>query len=151
MTPARPSSARESPAAGFVFHDMADDMIVFYDAECGFCSGLVQYLLRQESASAVRFAPLGGETATRAGISTELGRKTIVVLEDGKTYVRSRAVRRVMDRLKGPWAGVSKAMGIIPTPLVDVGYRVVATIRRRLPSSSSCRLPTPQERSRFLP
>ncbi len=130
---------------------MSDQPIVFYDSDCGFCTGAVRFVLDHETTPRLRFAPLNGETAAQTGIRPELGLKTIIVHDNGKTYIRSRAIRHIMENMGHPWQRRAKWFSAIPAPLSDVGYRLVASVRRHLPGSSQCGILPPEHRQRFLP
>lgn len=129
----------------------ADTPIVFYDSDCGFCSGVVRFVLDHEVEPRLRFAALDGQTARDAGIDPKLGLRSMIVMDGEKVYLRSRAVRHAMLHMGGKWIRFSRLMGLIPPPLADVGYRVVARMRRLLPGEKSCEILAPEHRERFLP
>jgi predicted DCC family thiol-disulfide oxidoreductase YuxK len=53
--------------------------------------------------------------------------------------------------LGGPWAALGALLWIIPSPLRDLGYRIVSRLRYRLfGKHDACRLPSPAERAVFL-
>lgn len=128
-------------------------IIIFFDGVCGLCNRFVDFLLRRDTQAVFLFAPLQGETAHRllSKNDTEtLG--SIVFWEQGRTFRRSAAVVRVLWKLGGVWACLGWGLWIVPKPLRDLGYNLVAANRYRLfGKKETCRLPTPQERSRFLP
>jgi predicted DCC family thiol-disulfide oxidoreductase YuxK len=65
--------------------------------------------------------------------------------------VRSNAVLALLGELPQPWPSVAAALGWIPRPLRDLGYRLIACWRYRIWGRlESCPLPTPEERVRFL-
>jgi predicted DCC family thiol-disulfide oxidoreductase YuxK len=58
---------------------------------------------------------------------------------------------RVLRELGGEWRVFATVVGVLPTALLNVAYRVVARTRYRLFGRyDSCRLPTPEERARFV-
>jgi predicted DCC family thiol-disulfide oxidoreductase YuxK len=128
--------------------------IVLYDGVCGLCNHAVQFLLRVDRRQVLTFAPLQGETtaalrARHPEISEDID--TVVYIEDGRVYQRSRAFVRLAWQLPYPWRALSW-LWIVPRPLADVVYRLVARIRYRVFGKyDACRLPTPEERARFLP
>ena len=64
---------------------------------------------------------------------------------------RSSAVVGLLRQLGGPWRVVGTLLWLVPRPLRDVGYRVVARSRYRIfGRQDTCRVPTPWERERFL-
>ena len=126
--------------------------IVFFDGICGLCNHTVNFLLSQDSGGALKFAPLQGETATQlvpSEVRADLN--TFVFLNAGKLHYRSGAMARILMQIGGFWRIIGMALWLIPWPLRDAGYRVVSALRYRLfGKRESCRLPTAEERSRFL-
>jgi predicted DCC family thiol-disulfide oxidoreductase YuxK len=75
---------------------------------------------------------------------------TVYLLSDGVVYQRSRAVFHVVSYLPSPWAW-AKGLLWIPSFLADPFYRLVARIRYRIFGRlDQCRIPTPEEKKRFL-
>ncbi|MBK7756243.1 MAG: DUF393 domain-containing protein [Deltaproteobacteria bacterium] len=65
--------------------------------------------------------------------------------------LRSRAVFLTLRELGGVWSWIA-LLRVFPAFLTDLGYRVVASIRYRVWGElDACRLPSPEERARFLP
>ncbi len=128
--------------------------LVLYDGHCGFCDASVQWLLDHDPAGKLRFAPLQGETAAvvraRGGWPDDLD--SIVLVEGGEQLSwRSTAAVRIAGALPWPWR-VLAAAWLVPWPLRDIGYRLVAAVRFRIWGRlDACRLPAPDEAARFLP
>lgn len=133
--------------------------VVFFDGVCGLCNRFVDFILSRDRRGAIRFAPLQGETAMRVlsakcsvpSVKTPAF-DTVVWLDDSnREFVRSAAVVRVLWALGGLWWFIGWLLWLIPRPLRDVGYRLIAANRYRLfEKKDACRLPTPAERERFL-
>ena len=135
------------------FHGaIADHSVVFFDGVCGLCSHSVNWLLARDPEHRLRFAPLQGTTAA-AMISSDLRDRldTLVFVRDGKTYIRTAAVSRILMTLGGRWQMLGAMLWLIPFPLRDLGYRLVSRFRYRMfGKHDACRLPTPAERAVFL-
>lgn len=128
--------------------------IVFFDGVCGFCNHTVDFLLRHDHRGALRYASLQGETAAALlpeSMRAEL--KTLVLWTGGdRRYVRSAAAVRILWRLGGLWKVAAALLWLIPLPIRDLGYRLVARVRYRLfGQRETCRLPTREEAGRLLP
>ena len=126
--------------------------ILFFDGVCGLCNRFVDFLLKHDRHGRVCFAPLQGTTAA-SSLSEDVvhGLDTVVFLEGGQPNCRSSAIVRVFWRLGGVWSVLGTLLWIIPKPIRDLGYRLVAKSRYRLfGKKETCRLPTPEERGRFL-
>lgn len=127
--------------------------LVFYDGECGLCQKSVQWLLNHDSEGRLLFAPLQGTTAadTLSKVPELSGVDSIVFLEDERLYVRSRAIFQIARYLDPGWRWL-RHFRVIPAFLTDLGYRFIAKIRYRVWGKADvCRIPTVEERARFLP
>ena len=130
------------------------DRIVLFDGVCALCNWTVRLLLRIDKHRAFVFAPLQGETAGRfrhrhPEIPSDLD--TFVYIDHGHVYLRSSAFVHAARRLPYPWKAGSW-LWIIPKPLRDLLYRLVARIRYRVFGKyDACPVPEPGTRERFLP
>jgi predicted DCC family thiol-disulfide oxidoreductase YuxK len=127
--------------------------IVFYDGECGLCTGFVQWLLKRDRRRVLRMAPLQGSTAERTiGKPTgDVCEWTIFLLDADGCHERSEAALRILQHLGGMWSllGVFR---IVPRFVRDAVYRFIA--RHRLGwfgGATACRLPSDEERRQLLP
>lgn len=130
---------------------------MLFDGYCGLCDGLVRRLFLADRRGVLRFAPLQG--ATRRAVEARLGRglpeETIVLVTDWRTanacvVTRSDAVAAIA-RIVGGWWRPLAASRILPRRLRDAAYDFVARRRARwFGRLDSCRVPTPEERARFL-
>ena len=127
--------------------------IIFFDGVCGLCNVSVDCVLRWDRRGVFRFAPLQGETAQRlltAADTQELS--SVAVRIEGRIYRKSAAVVRILWQLGTMSRIGGTLLWLIPKPIRDWGYGVVARNRYRwFGKKETCRLPTAQERARFLP
>ncbi len=129
--------------------------LVFFDGYCGMCNRFVDWLLRQPSRCHFRFAPRQGAAfRTLAILHPWLEHcDSIIYLPPGSSLplVRSDAVMGILQETGGWRARLASALGIVPKPLRDLGYRVIARLRHHLSRRrTTCRMPTAEERSLFL-
>lgn len=133
--------------------------LVLYDGLCGFCDATVSWLLRHDPEGRFRFAPLQGETAAallarHPEVPADLD--SIILVEAGpdgaeRLSWHSTAAFRIGARLDQPWRALSW-LRVLPRFLTDLGYRAFARIRYYIwGRREACRIPTPAERTRFLP
>ena len=135
----------------------AQGQTIFFDGNCGLCHGFVRFVLREDlSAQPFCFAPLQGESLR--GTLPEPVRvnlpDSIVVIDDKKSVlVRSSAVIYVMKKLGGLWFVAAMSLSLIPSALRDAGYRVVASVRKKIfgASENICPIVGEPWRARFLP
>jgi len=128
--------------------------ILFYDGVCGLCDRLVQFVLRRDRAARFRFAALQSDVATQT--LGHFGKNaddldTVYVLDgDGKLLSKSRAIFFVLRALGLPWSLVA-VFRVLPAAVTDWFYDRVAHNRYRIwGKRDSCRLPSADERARFL-
>ncbi len=127
--------------------------VVFFDGVCGLCNRFVDFVLRRDPKGLFLFSPLQGETAARRLDTADIADlKTVVVFDGDRAYRKSAAVIRVLGRLGGFWRAAAGLMWIVPRPIRDLGYSWIANNRYAIfGKKETCRLPTAEERSRFLP
>ncbi len=131
-------------------------LIILFDGVCNFCNFWVNFLLDRDKEDKFRFTPLqsekGEELLKKFNLSTiRLGRIDTFVLIDGdQYYVRSTAALLVAKNLPVLWKSLYIFI-IIPRPIRDFLYNLVAKNRYKLfGKREACRIPTPEERSKFL-
>jgi predicted DCC family thiol-disulfide oxidoreductase YuxK len=128
--------------------------VVLFDGVCNLCNGFVNWVIDRDPGNRFRFVPL--QSPAGRAMLTALGRTgdglgTIVLVEQGRGFVRSEAALRIMAGLRTPLRFSRALLGWLPAGLRDLGYRLVAANRYRLfGARESCRMPTPELRSRFL-
>ena len=127
--------------------------ILFFDGVCGLCNHAVDFVMRNDSRSRIRFAPLQGATAAELLESQDVANlNSMVMLEHGRAFRRTAAAVRILWNLGGFWNVLGWLLWVVPAPLRDVAYRLVAATRYRFfGKRETCRMPTPEERSRILP
>lgn len=126
--------------------------IVFFDGVCGLCCKIVDILLSKDKKHKLLFAPLQGETSLSYGIhNAEIEPHTIKVWVKGVVYEKSDAVLIICKVLGMPYA-LLRIFVLIPRVLRNALYTYIAMRRYSwFGKKESCRLPTPEERSYFLP
>lgn len=130
-----------------------DQAVVFFDGVCGLCNSTVDFVMARDERRQFLFAPLQGETAQRELEARDIESLSSMALKvDDKVYRASSAVSRMLWRLGGVWSVLGGLLWLIPWPIRHVGYKSIAALRYKLfGKKESCRMPTPEERERFLP
>lgn len=128
--------------------------IVLFDGHCGFCDGLVRWLIERDPAARLCFAPLQGETAAELRIrhpDIPQDHETVVFVQQDRVYLRSEAAFRLFATLDSPWRHVAR-LGVLPRVFTDWLYRGFARVRYRIFGRlDACPIPSPEEAARFLP
>jgi predicted DCC family thiol-disulfide oxidoreductase YuxK len=137
-------------------------MLVVYDGHCGFCSGWVRWLLRQDRFDRLRFAPSSDSAvqpllAKHPELLTADGLPgTVIVFPDPlndnrRPLSRFAATLALLSQLPRPWPVIAALLGWIPASLSDPVYRLIACYRYRIAGRlESCTLPNSAEQARFL-
>jgi predicted DCC family thiol-disulfide oxidoreductase YuxK len=132
---------------------LADHSVVIFDGVCNLCNGVVDFIIRRDQRAYFRFAsnqsPSGQRLLSRFGVAGgDVG--TMYLIEGDTLYERSSAALHIASRLRFPWSLLSIGLGI-PASIRDAVYDLIAQNRYRLfGRQETCRVPTPDERSRFL-
>jgi predicted DCC family thiol-disulfide oxidoreductase YuxK len=121
-------------------------------------TGFVNFIAENDSRQRIKFGAIqrhgSNLRALGAGRFAEGGSEALstVVLAQGSTiYTKSSAAARALAMLDRPVCYVAGLIYIIPAPLRDVGYRIVAANRYRIfGRSETCRAPSPSFEQRFL-
>ena len=132
--------------------------ILFYDGKCGLCAQSVRFFFGIDRHKRLRFAPLQGETA-QSYLPTNLrdaqSLSTVVYRRSDSDkrslFLRSEAVSRALIDIGGVWCFLGRFLRLIPTPLRDWAYNLIAKNRLKFFPYGTCDLPTEQASERFLP
>jgi predicted DCC family thiol-disulfide oxidoreductase YuxK len=74
----------------------------------------------------------------------------MVLIEDGQLFSRSTASLRIAGRLPFPWR-LAAVFLVVPRPIRDGVYRVVAALRHRIAGrSNACEIPPLEIRERMI-
>lgn len=127
--------------------------IVLFDGVCNLCDSAVQFVLKRDTGKRFLFGSLQGEAGQQYLQKHHLPVdqfNSFVLIEGEKAYTRSTAVLRLLKHLGKGWQ-LLYAFVIIPPFIRDAGYRFIARNRYRwFGKKEECRVPTVEERSRFL-
>lgn len=147
--------------------------VLLYDGVCGLCNRLVRFILRHDAPGTFRFAPLQSGLAARIldrhGYPqrskgdrppcnfADLDTVYVVLNHDSRggnnelLLSRSDAVAFVLKELGGIWRVMGAGIHLLPRPLHNWGYGLVARNRYRLFGRyETCPLPSEAIRARFL-
>ena len=109
------------------------ETILFYDGICHLCHGLVQFILRYETSPTMMFSQLQSAFAKKTLTANDRrDLSTVVVMTHGRIYRQSTAVVHVLWVMGGVWRILAVLLWLIPWPIRNFGYRLVATYRYRI-------------------
>lgn len=127
--------------------------VILFDGECAFCEGSVVFIARRDPRGYFRFgasqSPKAASLLAHHGL-TRASAHSMILIEDGRAFVRSTAALRIATRLTWPWS-LARVFLWVPAPLRDVVYRLVSAVRIRLAGrSNACDIPPPDIRARMI-
>lgn len=122
-----------------------------FDGICVLCSGGASWIMRHDPAARIAFTPaqepIGQALYRHYGLAID---DTYLFLAEGRAYGLSEGYFEVARVLGGAWS-LAAVLRIIPRPLRDAVYRLVARNRYRwFGTADHCALLTPEQRSRML-
>jgi predicted DCC family thiol-disulfide oxidoreductase YuxK len=125
--------------------------VLLFDGVCTLCNGFVQFVIQRDPAGRFQFATLQSDAARRLlQAAPQPLPDTLVLVENGRMFLRSTAALRVARGLKFPWP-LAYVLVVVPRPLRDWLYDIVARNRYRwFGRRDVCMVPTPELRARFL-
>jgi predicted DCC family thiol-disulfide oxidoreductase YuxK len=112
----------------------------------------VQFILRQERRHDLLFvtrdSPLGQDLRRHFRLE---GVESMLWVDGDQASIESNAVLRAARYLGGTWSALAALGSLLPSFLRNWAYRLIARHRRKLSSAAtSCLVPTPEQRERFL-
>lgn len=126
--------------------------LILFDGVCNFCDRSVQFVMKRDPESKFTFASLqsGAGERVKEYYKIDPSLDSMILVEDGTYYTKSTAALKICKNLKGLWK-VFSVLLVIPKPIRDFFYNIVARNRYKwFGKRESCKLPSPEERSRFL-
>ena len=127
--------------------------VVLFDGVCNLCNALVRFVIARDPNAHFQFAALTSDAAKRllqaAGASSALP-DSVVLVDEGRVFIRSDAALRIARRLRFPWR-LAYTLRIVPRGLRDRLYDLIVSRRYRwFGRRDSCLVPSPAIRKRFL-
>ncbi|HHG86142.1 MAG TPA: thiol-disulfide oxidoreductase DCC family protein [Bacteroidetes bacterium] len=127
--------------------------VLIFDGVCELCNTSVNFILKYERRPDLLFS--ASQNLPGRNLLVQFGEdpdavSTIYLVENGKLYSHSTAALRIARRLRFP-LNLLYGFIIVPPFLRNFVYRWIARNRYRwFGKKEICRIPTPEERARFL-
>ena len=133
--------------------DRAQHGIVLFDGTCAFCERSVIFIANRDPAGYFLFgasqSPRATDLLARHGLSRQTTR-SIILIEGDDISLRSTASLKIAARLRFPWS-LLRVFLLVPVPIRDAVYRLVAAIRHRVAGrSNACEIPPREIRARLI-
>lgn len=130
-----------------------DKKIVLFDGVCNFCNSSVNFIIDNDKNDVFRFASLQSEPGQKflKEFNLPLDKfSTIVLIDNEKYFIRSTAALRIARNLKLPY-NLLYVFIIVPPFIRNIFYDIIAHYRYRwFGKKDACRIPTKEERNKFI-
>jgi predicted DCC family thiol-disulfide oxidoreductase YuxK len=130
-----------------------DESIILFDGVCNLCSGFVQFILPRDTEGKYRFASLQSDAGQALLAEYDLPTdelESVVLIEDGESYVKSAAIIQIATGLGGSYRLLSP-FRYLPRSVRDRLYDFVADHRYRwFGKKDRCMIPSEDVQSRFV-
>ena len=128
--------------------------ILLFDGHCNLCNAWVQYVVKRDSSSTIRFASLQSGAGKRLLEEHKIDANyidSLVLFEEERFSVSSNAVLRTLSYFDG-WERHLIFLSVVPRSLRDQVYRFIAKNRYKwFGRREQCMVPTAELSKRFLP
>ena len=127
--------------------------VILFDGVCNFCNSSINFVMDRDPSGFFKFGALESEEGIallkKAGYQSEY-LDSVLLLQDGHVYRDSEAALRITRKMTGLWP-LMFGFIIVPRVIRDAVYNWIARNRYRwFGKMDSCRMPTPEIRSRFI-
>lgn len=126
--------------------------IILFDGVCNFCNWNVLFIIKHDPAAKFKFAALQSPAGQKLVKDFQIINEgdSLIFIDNEKYDVQSTAVLKICKNLSFFWKFFYIFI-IIPRPLRDFVYKVIATNRYKwFGKKDSCLIPSPDMRKRFL-
>jgi predicted DCC family thiol-disulfide oxidoreductase YuxK len=135
-------------------HDERHPPIILFDGICNLCESSVQFVIRHDRRSQFRFASLQSVSGRRIldeleSESDELS--SIVLVDEGVLFRKSRAALRIVRKLDGAWPALYFLFFWVPPFVADMVYDYIGNRRYQwFGMKEECWIPDESLRARFI-
>lgn len=127
--------------------------VILFDGVCNLCNTSVDFVLKRDKQDRFLVGALQGEEGQKILSQFDADPSyldSLVLVEHGEIYYRSTAALRIAKQLPGLWP-LLYGLIILPRPVRDGIYDWIGRNRYRwFGKKETCRLPTPEEKAKFL-
>lgn len=127
--------------------------IVFFDGVCNLCNSSVDFMIKRDKNNQFLVGALQDETSKDILSQYDVKEDyldSIILLEKGKIFYKSTAALKIARHLSGLWPALYPLI-ILPQGLRDIVYDWIGQNRYKwFGKQNTCRLPSPEEKAKFL-
>jgi predicted DCC family thiol-disulfide oxidoreductase YuxK len=133
--------------------EIGDKSLLLFDGVCDLCNGAVNFVIERDLNNHFVFASLQSEVGQQIAHKYNLPKgdfNSMVLLKNGKIFLRSNAALEVTKGLTGSWQ-LLYGFKIIPRFIRDWVYNIVSENRYKwFGRQDQCRMPSVKNQSRFI-
>ena len=118
--------------------DKKSQFEIFYDGECPLCKQSIGFVRNNDKIKKFSFLPLENSEKpfmNSHGYPLINPPDTLVLKDENKMHIKSSAILKIFKELGFPWC-LLYAFIIVPRPLRDLIYDIIAKNRKRIPGKS---------------
>lgn len=127
--------------------------IIFFDGVCNLCNGLVDFIIKRDNEGHFKFTSLQSQFAANFIEAHDCGLMnvdTVILASEGRLFIKSSAVIKILTRLRW-YYGIMHFFWVFPAFIRDKIYDFIAANRYVwFGKKVTCRVPSEEEKSRFL-
>lgn len=127
--------------------------IIFFDGVCNLCNASVDFIIRHDKKDNFLLGALQDQVSKEILSQFQVDPSyldSVVLLENGQLYFKSTAALKIARRLSGI-TSILYPFIYLPKSFRDPIYDWIGKNRYRwFGKKSTCRLPTPEEKAKFL-
>jgi predicted DCC family thiol-disulfide oxidoreductase YuxK len=127
--------------------------VVLFDGVCNLCNSSVQFIIKRDSKSRIKFASLQSEFGVKVLSDFDQPKgvlNSVLLLKENRLYQKSNAALEIAKLLDGLWP-IFYVFKIVPAPIRDFIYDWIARNRYKwFGMKDECMIPTPDLKSRFI-
>lgn len=127
--------------------------IVLFDGVCNLCNSAVDLIVRNDKLGNFKVGALQDDKTKEILKDYDINEDyldSIILIRGDKVFYKSRAALEITKKLKGAWP-LLYGLTVVPGFIRDPVYDWIARNRYRwFGKKETCRLPTAEERARFL-
>lgn len=129
--------------------------LVLFDGVCNLCEGTVRFIIRRDRAARFRFASLQSDAARERMSAYDYAEdelSSVLLIAEGRLYLKSRAALQIVRRLDGAWPLLYYLFFWVPRFVADPVYDFIGNRRYRwFGKKDECWIPTEDLQRRFIP
>jgi predicted DCC family thiol-disulfide oxidoreductase YuxK len=127
--------------------------IILFDGVCNLCNSAVDFIIKRDKKNRFKFSSLQDNSVRKLLNESNLQEgylDSIILISGDKIFFKSRAALEISKKLSGIWP-LFYSLILIPAFIRDPVYEWIARNRYKwFGKKSTCRLPTEEEKSKFL-